>query len=754
MSGKMPLRSETFQPVASQTLLIDALYAGTGTLIAGGAVTAGIAALCAVVTSSATPLVLSIATLVVASVRVTIALRRQWQTRPWHHVVFTWSAAAYLFLSGVLTFWAFLYSSDPLILTMTLIVSLVNSMGIGLRSFAIERIVRIHIIAILTPVTLAFAIRGGYFYIAALTQVMLSVYIYICAKRIRDIVMSEITYRERSETVAARFRFAIDNMSHGLCMIDREMRVVVANAKFTHFFGLPAARSLVGVRFAALVRLAQRSGAIDKSSVDRLLASFGATHTPAAVIRGEAQGAGGAAYDLTLKRHAEDGFVLVAEDVTDQKRARKALDAAARFDPVTNLPNRRSFEARLGQALAAARDSERRTEVLFLDLDGFKQVNDTLGHKIGDRVLAEAAARLHEMMGQDEYVCRWGGDEFVILRSGESDEALQRFAEGVIRELSRPTWIEGSEIVVGATIGITVGVGAAVAMDALLQQADMALYSAKREARGACRLYEVAMSEEARERRLLELDLQAALASRTFELHYQPIVDIETGELVSFEALARWRHPVRGSVSPALFVPVLEELNLMNAFGAWSLQRACEEAANWPVPTRVGVNVSSRQLDTLVDSVRRALAVSGLAPERLELEITETAALAPGDAICRILESLRAMGVRIALDDFGTGYSSLSHLMGLPLDKVKIDRSFTRELGLSRKADVLVANIARLSSQLGMRVTFEGIETVDQLERARALGVAAEGQGYLFGKAMPAAELPRLFVEQPASRVA
>jgi EAL domain-containing protein (putative c-di-GMP-specific phosphodiesterase class I) len=262
------------------------------------------------------------------------------------------------------------------------------------------------------------------------------------------------------------------------------------------------------------------------------------------------------------------------------------------------------------------------------------------------------------------------------------------------------------------------------------------------------------MSEEARERRLLELDLQAALASRTFELHYQPIVDIETGELVSFEALARWRHPVRGSVSPALFVPVLEELNLMNAFGAWSLQRACEEAANWPVPTRVGVNVSSRQLDTLVDSVRRALAVSGLAPERLELEITETAALAPGDAICRILESLRAMGVRIALDDFGTGYSSLSHLMGLPLDKVKIDRSFTRELGLSRKADVLVANIARLSSQLGMRVTFEGIETVDQLERARALGVAAEGQGYLFGKAMPAAELPRLFVEQPASRVA
>jgi predicted signal transduction protein with EAL and GGDEF domain len=358
------------------------------------------------------------------------------------------------------------------------------------------------------------------------------------------------------------------------------------------------------------------------------------------------------------------------------------------------------------------------------------------------------------MMGEGEYVSRWGGDEFVILRSGESDETAQRFAEGVIRELSRPTWIDGTEIVVGATVGVSVCIGGAIGMDTLLQQADMALYSAKREARGACRLYKESMSEEARERRLLELDLQAALASRTFELYYQPIVDIETGELVSFEALARWRHPVRGPVSPALFVPVLEDLNLMNAFGAWALQRACDDAAKWPVPARVGVNVSSRQLDTLVDSVRRALATSGLAPGRLELEITETAALAPGDSICKMLETLRALGVRIALDDFGTGYSSLSHLLRLPLDKVKIDRGFTQQLGLSRKADVVVANIARLSSQLGMRVTFEGVETLDQLERARALGVAAEGQGWLFGKPMPVADLGRIFDAELAARVA
>ena len=341
------------------------------------------------------------------------------------------------------------------------------------------------------------------------------------------------------------------------------------------------------------------------------------------------------------------------------------------------------------------------------------------------------------------------------MRSGPSDDSTRRFAERIIADLSRPMWIEGAQVVVGVSVGVAVCVGGGIGMDALLSQADMALYTAKRERRGSCQIYETSMSERAQERRLLELDLQAALAARTFELHYQPIVDIETEELVSFEALARWRHPVRGQVSPADFVPVLEELNLMNAFGAWALQRACEDAAQWPLPVRVGVNVSTRQIDTLYDSVRRALASSGLNPGRLELEITETAALTAPETACRVLESVRALGVRIALDDFGTGYSSLSHLMQLPLDKVKIDKSFTQQLGKSRRADVLVANIARISSQLGMRVTFEGIETTEQLDRARALGVPSEGQGWLFGRPTPAAELHRVFeVEMASSAVA
>ena len=753
MSGKRKITPEPGQLAESHRLLSDAIYAGTGSLIIGAVITAGVAALCALIAESTAPLVISGITLVVASVRLAIIRRRKWKTNKWDNILFTWSAGSYLFCAGALTYWAFIYNNETIIITLTMITYLVNVMGIGLRSFAVEKVVRFHIIAILTPVTIAFVLKGGYFYIAAFFQISLYMYVYASAARLRGILLSEITYRRRSETVASRFRFAIDNMSHGMCMIDSQMRIVVSNAELAETFGVAGSRSLQGTRFNALVRLARLRGALSHADADRLMASFDATSAPDSVARLEAPGPNGRVYDLTLKRNDEGGWVLVVQDVTDQRRSREALDLAARFDSMTNLPNRRSFEEKLSDVLAAARAQDERTEVLFLDLDGFKQINDTLGHKFGDRVLAESARRLREATG-GAYVSRWGGDEFVVLRTGADDEATMCFAQGLIEELSRPIWIEGAEVVVGASVGAAICLGGAVGMDVLLQQADMALYAAKRENRGTCRLYELSMSEQARERRLLELDLQAALAARTFELHYQPIVDIETGELVSFEALARWRHPVRGSVSPDIFVRVLEDLNLMNSFGAWALQRACEDAVKWPLPVRVGVNVSTRQIETLNESVRRALATSGLDPNRLELEITETAALATGDTVRRTLEQVRALGVRIALDDFGTGYSSLSHLMQLPLDKVKIDKSFTQQLGKSRKADVLVANIARISSQLGMRVTFEGVETTEQLDRARALGVPAEGQGWLFGKPASLNDLDRIFAMEAEQAVA
>ncbi|MBV8663261.1 MAG: EAL domain-containing protein, partial [Hyphomicrobiales bacterium] len=449
--------------------------------------------------------------------------------------------------------------------------------------------------------------------------------------------------------------------------------------------------------------------------------------------------------------------VIVVQDVTEKREAERAIDHMARSDSVTNLRNRRSFEAALADTLAAARANGARTEVLFIDLDHFKQVNDTLGHKVGDKALVIAGDRLCAIAGKDDFIARWGGDEFVILRSrlaGATD--VENFAARVIATLSRPSSIEDAEIVLGASIGIAVAVAGEPSADVVLQQSDMALYTAKREGRGRYRVYEDAMRRDAQERRLLELDLHVALAEQAFTLVYQPIVDLETRAIVGLEALARWMHPIRGAVSPGDFVPALEELNLIHAFGAWSLQRACADAVRWPDHIVVSVNVSAKQLeaDFLYEAVRRALHAAGLRAERLELEITETALLRDSEAAQTTLQRIHALGVRIALDDFGTGYSSLSHLMRFPLDKVKIDQSFTALSDNEEKAAILIENVARLSRQLGMVVTVEGVETVAQLERMRRLGPIAQGQGYLFSKPIPSVAVDNLFAGKSSLGVA
>ena len=745
----MPLRLSFAAPssrysVRAERTLRDALYADVTSLVTGVALTISAAAISWFLTSDNLPLLLGCAALAIAMMRIFIILAHRKAVSDAYHYASMVLTIAYLLCIDALIFWAVGATSDPSILTVITFVVAINTIAIAFRSFAHERLVWMQTFAIVVPSAAAFLMRGGVFDMAAIVQILSAYYVPQRASRLRDLFLSALSYRDEAEKLAAQFRVAIDNMSHGMCMIGPDMRILVANPQLGEVLGVGAKRSLKGVRFGALIRLAQRRDALDRAGAERLAASFEATQAPHAVARMEVTGGDGRVVDLTLKRNEEGGWVLVAQDVTDQRRAREALDHAARFDAMTGLANRNTFEAQLTESLRVAQSLGLRTEVIFFDLDRFKQVNDSMGHKIGDRVIAEAANRLRQAAGPDALAARWGGDEFVLLRRGTDDGGAAGFAERMIAELSRPIWIDGAEILIGASAGVAVCGDGRASMETLLQNADMALYEAKR-ARGVCRMFAPAMNERARERRLLELDVQAALAARSFQLRYQPLVDLETGELVSFEALALWRHPTRGAVSPMTFVPVLEDLNLMHSFGAWALQRACEDAAAWPQAVRVGVNVSARQIDTLLDAVKRALSLSGLAPGRLELEITETAALEGGEECRRVLEAVRALGVRIALDDFGTGYSSLSHLMSLPLDKVKIDKSFTQQLGVSHRADVLVGNIARLSSQLGMRVTFEGVETPEMLERCRAVGVASEGQGWLFGRATANEEIARFF---------
>jgi len=435
----------------------------------------------------------------------------------------------------------------------------------------------------------------------------------------------------------------------------------------------------------------------------------------------------------------------VAIDVTERKEVEQRLAHAAHHDSLTDLPNRTLFRLRLDEALARARRGIG-FALLCLDLDRFKEVNDTLGHPIGDRLLVAAAERLKRQLRETDTLARLGGDEFAILQSFllEPQEAAA-LARRLIETLSRPFVIDGQHVIVGVSIGIALAPRDGGETESLLSAADMALYRAKSDGRGVWRYFEPAMNHRMQERRELELDLRRALAENQLELFYQPIVDVASRQVKSFEALLRWRHPQRGLLSPDLFIPLAEEIGLISPLGEWVLRQACADAAGWPGEIGVAVNFSPVQFQSrsLVSQIASALRQSGLSPRRFEVEITESVLIKDTDATLATLRALKAQGVRIAMDDFGTGYSSLSYLQTFPFDKVKIDRSFTCNLDRSRKSAAIVRAVVSLCDGLDMVVLAEGVETEAQLEALRREG-CSQAQGYLFSRPVAADQLPSL----------
>ena len=444
-------------------------------------------------------------------------------------------------------------------------------------------------------------------------------------------------------------------------------------------------------------------------------------------------------FEISLSQSTSGNSVMVMQDITDRRIAERAVDRMAWFDMLTGLPNRRSFDVALQEKLTSASEGGEDFGVLFIDVDDFKTVNDTLGHKRGDSFLIEIGTRVRLACAANHLAARWGGDEFVVLTN--SVDGLEDLAAALISSLSQPCTLDGYEVKAGASIGIATSRRGALDADTLLQHDDMSLYAAKSLGRNQWKFYADELSAAAQARHQMERDIRSALEHRRFELYFQPIINLKTGAIVSFEALARWNDAERGMVPPSTFVPIIEELGLVIEFGGWVLERACQECATWPGSVRVGVNLSALQIRNdpqLEQRVRDALASTGLSPSRLELEITETILLEATGASMAMLERLRACGVKIALDDFGTGYSSLSYLLSVPLDKLKIDRSFVTALGKQGQAGILVGSVAKLGAELGMVVTAEGIETEAQYEFLRALHFVVEGQGYLFGKPTPA----------------
>ena len=491
---------------------------------------------------------------------------------------------------------------------------------------------------------------------------------------------------------------------------------------------LSACMSLeMGEYFIQLSDMTQRKGGLHRS--ERLLTSHGRDriiNASASIIRGS-----DAMHNYVL---------LIADDVTDQRAADARIHHMAHHDNLTSLPNRVLFSQRINEALRADRQDRKFTATLCLDLDNFKNVNDALGHQIGDDLLRSVAVRLRAVLREQDTLARTGGDEFSIVLPGLKQPQEAEIVAARLIDALRPVFnIDGHNLSVGLSIGIAIAERWISTPEQLLRCADMALYEAKRNGRNRFEYFTEQMAEMAAMRRMIENDLREAISGRQLKLYYQPITNNQRKNIVGYEALMRWHHPERGMIMPMDFIPVAEETGLIHSLGAYALHEACREAASWPNKQSVAVNLSPLQFknSALITIVEAALKESGLEPGRLEVEITESVLLDSTSTNIEILQKLKALGVRIALDDFGTGYSSLSYLRSFPFDKIKIDKSFINDMKESREALAIIRAITGMSRSLDIQITAEGVESSEQFERLKAEGCTLF-QGYYFGRPQPA----------------
>ncbi len=559
------------------------------------------------------------------------------------------------------------------------------------------------------------------------------------------VVCSDITTAKKQEAslrqTNRRLDAALDNMSQGLCFFDAQNRLDVVNRRFFEIFGLSRDEIPPGTTFRQVLELSVASQNHAGRTVDDLLAEQANVRRYANSSHFYELG-DGRVVACGYKSTANGGWVATYEDVTDRRQAESKIMHMARHDALTNLPNRVLFREEMQEALLRGEE----LAVLFIDLDRFKTVNDTLGHPVGDALLCAVTKRLQELITEFDTVARLGGDEFAIIQLGARPTLSTELAARIIEAISQPFDVLGHQVVIGTSIGIAIAPTDGNEPDQLLRNADMALYRAKSEGRGKYHFFQPEMDAQMQTRRSLELDLRKALAANELELYYQPLVDLASDKVAGFEALVRWNHPEHGLVPPDRFIPVAEEIGLIVPIGDWVLKQACREAMTWPDDLTVAVNLSAVQFRnaTLALSVVSALGESGLPASRLELEITETVLLQDDRSVVDALHQIRALGVKISMDDFGTGYSSLSYLRSFPFDKIKIDRSFIRELGGEKKdGEAIVSAVTRLARSLNMITTAEGVETEEQLKILRAQD-CTQVQGYLFSPPRPAGEIPAL----------
>jgi diguanylate cyclase (GGDEF)-like protein len=615
----------------------------------------------------------------------------------------------------------------------------------GARTYGRPWIFHVQMLLAIGPLTLALLLYGSPYYVG---MASLNVLFFLALKHIstslQKIFVRALIARERESALANQFDTALNNMPHGLCMFRADGRLAVMNHRFSDMMNLPDDIVHREVGAAGIVDACVRAGSISRASGTIILSEI-ANSQARDIITTDPNVARGRSLSWTFQPMVGGGAVVLLEDITERRTAEARISHLARYDELTALPNRVNFRDEIDRLLKVQREAGQISALLFVDLDQFKQVNDTLGHPCGDQLLCAVATRLRDMLRPEDFVARFGGDEFVVFQQNvRSAEDAAILARRIVDHLSERYKIDNHLVEIGASVGIAM-TSPDISADTLIKNADMALYRAKADGRGTFCFFREELAQTVEARRVLELDLRKALAHEEFELFYQPLVNLKSGKISTCEALLRWNHPARGTVSPVDIIPVAEDMGLIVDLGRWILRKACMECMKWPDAVSVAVNFSPQQFHQrdVLSEVRYALEVSGLPAHRLEIEITESSLLRNTQLTHDVLSQLRAIGVKISLDDFGTGYSSLSYLHNFPLQKVKIDRSFLEGIDADRPL-TLLRGVARLSADLGMSVVVEGIETNEQLELISADGTVTEAQGYLFSRPVPAMQVRQL----------
>ncbi|MGB3335982.1 MAG: EAL domain-containing protein [Devosia sp.] len=647
---------------------------------------------------------------------------------------------------GAWCFISMVFVRDPFAELTSATLTTAAMVGLVARNFGLDRLVTIQMVLVIVPLSLGYALHGDVYHIvlALLLGIMLSSFRKLAGDT-RSVLLSAVHGRVEASRLAGELDMALTTLEHGLCMLDERGVISVANERAARLFGLLGLTDVVGMPLVAVLNDLGEKGHLPRTSVDRLLDMVNQGSSGKVLLCLPA----GRYYEVTVSSRLERS-VLLFEDISERVTSEERISFMARHDTLTTLPNRTYF----GELAAEDMESRRFTgpeirlvSLMLIDVDDFKHVNDTFGHIVGDELLMQVAQRLRQALPAEAVLARLGGDEFVIYRGGVGDVAqAQADASTILDAFAKPFKLEGLTLSVAVSVGLATSAVASEPLDDLMTKADLALYSAKGDGKARSQLFHAQMDIDYHYRQRLKADLREALQSGALSLAFQPLLDIATRKVVTCEALARWDHPELGPIPPSTFIPLAEEMGLISDITAWVIGHAAAQCSQWPGDVGVAVNISARDFrgNDLGKLVEDALASSGLAPSRLEIEVTETAVIEEREIAHQVLSGLAAKGIAIALDDFGTGYSSLSYLNALPFTKLKIDRSFVVDIASNPRSLRLLANVARLGRDLDLTVIAEGVETEEQLEAMLAHTEIQQVQGYFFSRPLPERDIGEL----------